>query len=89
MQTDLKVTGRFDCAFVTGIRPVIETLAAKSQDITIDMSEAETVDPSGLGALAYLHKRLATRGYKIRVVGANWDLIRLFEDFHISSLFIE
>jgi anti-anti-sigma regulatory factor len=89
MTADLKVTGRFDDAFAMGAKPMFERLAKETRDITVDMSEAADIDAAGLGALVSLHKRLAPQGLKVRVLGANDNLQRVFERFHVADLFIE
>ncbi len=86
---DLKITGRCDDAFAAGASPTIERLAKQARDIKIDMSEAVDMDAAGLYALVHLHKRLEPQGFKVRVLGANEKLQRLFERFHIADLFIE
>jgi anti-anti-sigma regulatory factor len=89
MTADIKVTGRFDDAFAAGAKPMFERLAQEARDITVDMSEAVDVNAAGLGALVSLHKQLAPQGCKVRVLGANDNLQRLFERFQIADLFID
>ncbi|MGO9471915.1 MAG: STAS domain-containing protein [Rhodomicrobium sp.] len=89
MQADLKVGGQFDGAFVSGVRPLIERLAAERRDVVIDVSETAGLDAEALIVLTYMHKRLAPHGHKVRIVGASDELIRFFEDFHLAGLFIE
>jgi len=89
MNADLKVAERFDDAFISGVRPLIENLAAGYQDITVDMTSTEQVDAAGLHALIYMQRNLAPLGYKVRVVGASDRVKHLFEIFHIADLFLE
>ena len=89
MTADIKVTGRFDDAFATGAKRMFERLAQEARDITVDMSEAVDINAAGLGALVVLHKQLAPQGCKVRVLGANDRLQRLFERFQIADLFID
>ncbi len=89
MTPDLKVTGRFDDAFAMGVKPMFERLAKETRDVTVDMSEAADIDAAGLGALVSLYKQLAPQGCKVRVLGANGNLQRLFERFQVADLFIE
>ena len=89
MTADIKVTGRFDDAFATGAKPMFERLAQEARDIIVDMSEAVDINAAGLGALVGLHKQLAPQGCKVRVLGANDYLQRLFERFQIADLFID
>ncbi len=89
MTADLKVTGRFDDVFAAGAKPTLEKLVLEVRDVTVDLSEALDINAAGLGALVYLYKHLSPQGYKVRVVGANDSLKRLFERFHVADLFIE
>jgi anti-anti-sigma regulatory factor len=89
MTPDLKVTGRFDDAFAEGAKPTLEKLVQEVRDVTVDMSEASGIDGAGLAALVYLHKKLASQGHKVRVVGASADLKGTFERFHLADLFFE
>ena len=89
MQADLKVGDRFDGVFVSGMRPLVEKLVAERRDVVIDVSETAGVDAEALSLLTYMHKRLASHGHKVRVVGASDELIRFFENFHLAGLFIE
>jgi hypothetical protein len=68
---------------------MVERLASQARDITVDMSEAIDIDLEGLQVLVHLHKRLEPRGCKVRVLGANERLRRLFEAFQLADLFIE
>jgi anti-anti-sigma factor len=88
MQADLIIAGPFDGSFVTRRRTAIESLARKASDVEIDMSGTDHVDSSGLGALAFLYKRLAARGHKVRVLGLNGEPLRLFKNLKIDALFI-
>jgi ABC-type transporter Mla MlaB component len=72
-----------------GVKPMFERLAKEARDVTVDMSEAVDIDAAGLGALVCLHKQLAPRGLRVRVMGANDNLQRLFERFQVADLFIE
>ncbi len=89
MKADLKVGDQFNRAFVCEARLHIEKLVLECRDVVIDVSETSQLDAEALGALTYLHKHLAPRGHKVRVVGASDQLIHFFEDFHLAELFID
>jgi anti-anti-sigma factor len=89
MTVVFRVTGRFDDAFATGAKPTLEKLAQEVSDVTVDMSEASGIDGAGLRALVQLHKQIAQAGCKVRVAGANGEVRRLFEIFHVADLFID
>jgi anti-anti-sigma regulatory factor len=85
MTADLKLKGRFDDA----VAAALEKLAQEARNVTIDMSEASGIDGAALCALVQLHKRIAPDGFKVRVAGANANVRRLFETFHVADLFFE
>ena len=79
----------FDAAYVSRVRPHIERLAQSDEDVVLDLSKVEFVDSSGLGALVFLHKRLVSKGHKLRVVGLRGQPLQLFTNLHLVPLFCD
>ncbi len=79
----------FDAAYVSRVRPFIETLADADEDVVLDFSRVEFVDSSGLGALVFLHKRLVTNGDKLKVVGLKGQPLQLFTNLYLVPLFCD
>ncbi len=78
-----------DAAYVSRVRPHIERLAQADEDVVLDLSRVEFVDSSGLGALVFLHKRLVSKGHKLRVVGLRGQPLQLFTNLHLVPLFCD
>ena len=78
-----------DAAYVARVRPHIERLAQADEDVVLDFSKVEFVDSSGLGALVFLHKRLVSKGHKLRVVGLRGQPLQLFANLHLVPLFCD
>ena len=78
-----------DAAYVSRVRPHIERLAQADEDVILDFSKVEFVDSSGLGALVFLHKRLVSKGHKLRVVGLRGQPLQLFANLHLVPLFCD
>ena len=78
-----------DAAYVSRVRPFIETLAEAEEDVVLEFSRVEFVDSSGLGALVFLHKRLIQNGHKLRVVGLRGQPLQLFTNLHLVPLFCD
>lgn len=78
-----------DAAYVSRVRPHIERLAQADEDVVLDLSKVEFVDSSGLGALVFLHKRLVSKGHKLRVVGLRGQPLQLFTNLHLVPLFCD
>jgi anti-anti-sigma regulatory factor len=85
MTADLELKGRFDDA----VAAALAKLARDPRNITIGMSEASGINGACLGALVQLHKRIAPAGFRVRVVGANASVRRLFEIFEVADLFFD
>ncbi len=78
-----------DAAYVARVRPHIERLAQSDEDVILDFSKVEFVDSSGLGALVFLHKRLVSKGHKLKVVGLRGQPLQLFTNLHLVPVFCE
>ena len=81
----LTVDGDFDAAAARDLRPRIEGLALTPGDVTVDMSSAEFIDSSGVGALVYLHKRLVAAGHRLKVVGLKGQPLELLTYLRLAD----
>lgn len=67
----LRLAGALDAEGATALRPGFETLGQDAtQDVVLDLSDVSYLDGAGVGAVAYLFKRLAARGRRLKVQGA-------------------
>ena len=89
MSQQHEIDDDLDAAYVSRVRPHIERLAQAEEDVVLDLSKVEFVDSSGLGALVFLHKRLVSKGHKLRVVGLRGQPLQLFTNLHLVPLFCD
>jgi anti-sigma B factor antagonist len=89
MSQQREIDDDLDAAYVSRVRPHIERLAQADEDVVLDFSKVEFVDSSGLGALVFLHKRLVSKGHKLRVVGLRGQPLQLFANLHLVPLFCD
>jgi anti-sigma B factor antagonist len=73
----LSVRGELDALSCPELRPVIDALVSDAPGrVTVDLSELELIDSSGVGAMVSLYKRVRANGGNVRFVGvANQPLI--------------
>jgi anti-sigma B factor antagonist len=89
MPQNLQIDDDLDASYVTRVRPNIERLAEASEDVVLDLSKVEFVDSSGLGALVFLHKRLVSRGHRLKIIGLRGQPLQLFINLHLVPVFCE
>jgi anti-anti-sigma factor len=87
MTQEHRIDDDLDASYVSRIRTHIERLADASEDVVLDLSKVEFVDSSGLGALVFLHKRLVSKGHKLKVVGLRGQPLQLFTNLHLVPVF--
>jgi anti-anti-sigma regulatory factor len=67
----LRLVGRLDGDGVTRLRAqLVAAVTDLSSDVTADLSSVTSIDGSGIGALAFLHRRLASAGRRLSLAGA-------------------
>jgi len=89
MSQQHEIDDDLDAAYVSRVRPHIDRLSQADEDVILDFSKVEFVDSSGLGALVFLHKRLVSKGHKLRVVGLRGQPLQLFTNLHLVPLFCD
>jgi anti-anti-sigma regulatory factor len=68
----LRLAGPLDGDGVAALRPrLVAAVANPTADVTADLSGVTRIDGSGIGALAFLHRRLAAAGRRLGLAGAN------------------
>lgn len=76
---DLNVSQRF-------MEQALSNIPSGIQRISIDMSDVEFIDSSGLGVLVAIKKRLGEHGV-LEIVGLSKRMHRIFELTKLGSLF--
>ncbi|MGO8953972.1 MAG: STAS domain-containing protein [Rhodomicrobium sp.] len=89
MPQKLQIDDDLDASYVSRLRPHIDRLADAGEDVLVDLSKVEFVDSSGLGALVLLHKRLVSKGLKLKIVGLKGQPLQLFTNLHLVPVFCE
>lgn len=80
--------GRLDASRIRIERAQLERAAAVQNELVIDMSQVSYLDPSGIGYLAFLHKRLSERGGGVTVINVAGQPRHVFADMQLAE-FIE
>ncbi len=85
----MRVFVAFDDMGKAGIKAnlgVIEELACANESITIDMSRVVRLDGSGIGAVAYVKRRLNAAGHDITVINPSAHATAMLEDLGLTDL---
>ena len=89
----LKITPQFplDAEGSLKLRPVLESLAklspASARRVVLDLSEVDQMDGSGIGAIAYLRKRLLAAGMSLDLSGAHGQPLSLLRQLGLARTF--
>jgi stage II sporulation protein AA (anti-sigma F factor antagonist) len=76
----VRIAGELDGEGAQAIRPLLERLAADpTGDVVLDLEKVTFLDGAGLGAIAYLFKRLMARERRLKVVGASGQPLTLLD----------
>jgi anti-sigma B factor antagonist len=79
-RSDLRVVGDLDIATAPQLRRVVgDVMGTGVRDVRVDMTRAEFIDSSGLGALLWADHRLRAVGGQLSVVNAHDGVLRSFE----------
>jgi len=81
------VDGDLDAAGVKANLSVFSELALQKKDVTIDMSAVKSIDGSGIGALAFLYKRLRFAGHQVRLTKVRSQPLSVLEELGLAELF--
>ena len=65
--------------------PTFEELATQKNDVTIDMSAVELLDGSGLGALAFIYKRLRSAGCQVKLINVRGQPLSVLEKLGVAG----
>ena len=76
IEPTLRPQGALDADAVARMRGTLETAAGTAAPrVILDLSLVSRIDGSGLGAIAYLFKRLVARGRRLELTGARGETL--------------
>lgn len=84
--TDLKLAPNFDANAALAFQQVSERILARNMNVNLDLSATTFIDPSGIGALAFLYKRLLARGLQLSLVGVHGQPLQLLGKLRLLAL---
>ncbi|GGF76070.1 anti-anti-sigma regulatory factor [Azorhizobium oxalatiphilum] len=82
----VKIPGDMDAASMADLKTMFENLGSSSQDVVLDLSEVDFMDSSGVGGIVFLYKRLRVNGFKLRLSGAQGQVLQLLTHLRLSDL---
>ena len=86
--TLLRLSGELDVQSCPELRPVLDSLATREErDVTVDLSELQLIDSSGVGVLVSLYKRVRARGGTVRFVGVTAQPLAIFKLLRLDRAF--
>ncbi len=75
----IKLQGNFDADSVKEMKDEIEAFSKLSTNIIFDLQQVKFIDSSGIGAIVFLYKRMATKGFSVAVSGLTKQPLELFQ----------
>jgi anti-anti-sigma factor len=75
----ITLNGQFDADTVNIIKDDIETYSKLSSNIIFDLENVIFIDSSGIGAIVFLYKRMAVKGFSVSITGLNEQPLELFQ----------
>lgn len=83
----LKLHGRFDADCVRQLRePFVVLAETAAHDVVLDFADVGFLDGAGIGAIAFLHRRLAARRLAVRIAGASGQPLQMLLDLRLTKL---
>lgn len=79
MSVLLRLPEDLDAASMDELRPVLESLARRAEDVELDLAAVRFIDSSGVGGIVFLYKRLRAAGYNLWLTGVGNQPRRLLE----------
>ena len=89
----LKLTPKYalDAQGALRLRPALEALAEAgtkgASRVVLDLSSVRLMDGSGIGAIAFLRKRLAAAGQKLDLAGVQGQPLSLIQQLGLAGTF--
>ena len=85
--TRLQVSGALDGEGALALRPLLEQVVTDTTgDVVLDMAAVGFMDGCGVGAVAFLFKRLAAQGRALKVAGATAQPLAMFRKLGLGQV---
>jgi anti-sigma B factor antagonist len=68
-------------------RMIVEVLAGRPRNVTVDLARVTLLDSSGVGAIVSLFKQLRAQGGKVRVIGAQGQPLAVLRLLKLDTIF--
>jgi len=82
----IDVLGALDAeAALNAQHAVKDVITSAASTVTIDFSEVEFIDPSGIGMIVFLFKRLSAAGRRLHIVGVQGQPERLIRKLGLDG----
>lgn len=82
---EVRLNGPLDADTVTGLRPELDALVdAAWSPVTLNLSEVEFLDSSGVGAIIFLYKRLTLQGRTLKLIAVHGQPLSLLRYLRID-----
>jgi anti-sigma B factor antagonist len=84
----VRFEGALDALTVGDLRrTIVEVLAGRPRNVTVDLGRVTLLDSSGVGAIVSLFKQLRAQGGKVRVVGAQGQPLAVLRLLKLDTIF--
>ena len=85
--TCLELSGALDADGALALRPMLEEMVLRATgNVVLDVAEVRFMDGCGLGAIAFLFKRLAAQGRRLEVRGATGQPLAMFRRLGLADV---
>ncbi len=82
------VKADLNAAGVKTTLPMFSELASQKTDVIIDLSEVEFIDGSGIGALAFIYKRLRSVGCDVKLINVRDRPLSVLKRLGLTNLLL-
>ncbi|WP_372831587.1 STAS domain-containing protein [Pontibacterium sp.] len=81
----LRLEGSLDALAVEIFRPRFDSLVQDKYDVTLDMTQIDFIDSSGIGAIVFLFKRLRSNDRSLSLAGVHGQPLELLRYLRIEQ----
>ncbi len=83
----IKTHVNFDAHLAPEARKVFsEVIQHADRNVVLDLSLSHSLDSSGVGAIAFLHKRLTSLGFSLELTGLNEQALHIIHLLQINKV---